>query len=292
MKKLILLLALSINCFAQVKLSDKDLDNLLAVSTIYSNDVNGTGKDFKKSLKALKTPKLNHLIETLVLIDGDKEILSPKTLNRPGNEELQLWYVIKELLHNKQEDNKNPRPDKDVAKETLAKKIDERWLLDNYYFQLSGGMATLFNDKNLSSTNFDLNSYQLKSTTEKAIFFFNIIKPMIQRFQVLAHVKNPEQLIKFAVKLPEFNGKQYYEYTNFDYEDFEWKDYDGSTTYNSAHMLQFYGYLMAHFMALAETNKIEDAKKLYAGSILNKPEYFKFSGEEEALKEIHSKISK
>lgn len=290
MKTILFFFAFSISARAQVKLSDKDFDNLVAIGILYSNDVNATGKDFDKSVQALKTPALNHLVDALCLLDGgNKDILSHKYLDRPVDDELQLWYVLREIHYNRQDDNKNPKPDKDVAKETLEKTIDSRWLLDTYYYHLSHGLAMMFNDKNLSKTNFDLKTYQLKGTTEKAIFFFNITKPLIQRFQVLGHLKNSEKLLQFANKLPTFNGKPYYEYTDFSYDDFEWVGYDKVETYNDRHLGEFYGYLTAHFMALADKNKIEDAKKLYFNSVMYKPEYFKFSGMEDSLNQLYRK---
>lgn len=290
MRTTLLFLMITLHGFAQVKLNDTDFNNLLAISKLYTENVNAKGKEFDKSLNELRTPKLNHIVDVLSILDEeDKKMFSPKYLNRPNDEELQLWYVIRQIHYNHQADNKNPKSDNEVAHEVLNSKIDTRWLLDNYYFQVGSGIATLFNDKNLSKINFDIDSYQLKNTTEKAIFFFNISRPLVQRFQVLSFVKNYDKLLEFAAKLPSFNNKPYYAYTALDYADFDWIGYDKPETYNERHITEFYGYIMAHFSALAQKNKKEEANDVYFGSILFKPEYFKYSDAEALLKDLYEK---
>ncbi|MEL1244456.1 hypothetical protein AAEO56_09305 [Flavobacterium sp. DGU11] len=295
MKKLIagLLLFGCYTAVAQVKLSDSDFKNLVAISEIRSKDYMANGKDYDKSLKKLRTPKLSHILDVLMLLDGnDKALLNPEHLTRPDNEELQLWYVLNEIGNNLQEDNKNPRPNIDVAKETLAKQIDERWLVDNYYNELDRGLSMLFNEKDLSAINLDIDSYRLKNQTEKVIFFLNITKPFIQRFQVLNHVKNPDKLMEFAARMPQFNGKGYYAFTNFDFEDFEYPYDDGMASYTMTGLQQYYHSLMCHFMATAEKGMSAVTREIYYNSILSVPKYFKYSGVETDLTEIYNDAKK
>ncbi len=291
MKNLIagLLLMFTCHAFAQVELSATDFKNLIAIGEIRSKDYNAVGKDYDSSLKKLRTAKLGHIVEILILMKGDdKSLLTPKHLTRPDNEELQLWYALHEIGNNMQEDNKNPRPNSDVVKETLVAKIDERWLLDNYYNEIDRGIAHLFNEEDLSGINLDIESYKLKNSTEKAIFFLNITKPFIQRFQVLNHVKNLDKLMEFAKRMPTFNGKGYYTYTDFDFEDFEYP-YDAEmASYIKTGLEHYYGWLMCHFMALAEKGMSAETREIYYNSILYIPVYFKYSGVETDLTEIYN----
>lgn len=295
MKKLIAGLFL-FGCYtavAQVKLSDSDFKNLVAISEISAKDNNASGDDFDKSLNKLRTPKLNHIIDVLVLLDGgDTSLLTAKYLSRPDNDELQLWYVMNEIAHNMQKDNKSPRPNNEVATETLAKKIDERWLVDNYYNGLYGGIAMLFNTKDLSAINFDLESYKLKNAAEKAIFFMNVTRPLLQRFQVLNQMKNPDKLLEFAGKLPKFNEKGYYAFTDFDFEDFDYPYDDGMASYTMTGLQQYYHSLMCHFMATAEKGMSAVTREIYYNSILSVPKYFKYSGVETDLTEIYNDAKK
>lgn len=62
------LLILPLGVTAQVQISSKDLTNLVRVSEIYSTNPNLRGVELEKSLGALRTPKLDSLIDTLLAI--------------------------------------------------------------------------------------------------------------------------------------------------------------------------------------------------------------------------------
>ncbi|WP_146185947.1 hypothetical protein [Flavobacterium album] len=274
---------------SQVKLTDSDFKNLVAIGEIRSKDYMANGKDFDRSLTKLRTPKLAHIVDVLTLLDGnDTALLSARHLTRPDNEELQLWYVLREIGNNMQKDNKNPRPNTDVAKDILGKPIDERWLVDNYYDELDRGISMMFNEKDFSAINLDIQSYNLKNQTEKAIFFLNIIKPFTQRFILLNNVKNPDKIMEFAARMPQFNGKAYYTFTYFDFEDFEYPFDHGMASYTTTNLKEYYNWLMCHFMATAEKGMSAVTKEIYYNSILYTQKYFKYSGVETDLTEIYN----
>lgn len=288
----ILLSTITLLSFGQTKTTD--FDNLVKLGEIYSNNVNTTGDDFKKSVEKLRTPNLNHIIDALIAVGkGDKKLLTKEFLSKPSKQELKYWYVLREIHYNNQSEDSEPRPNKQIAKETLEKDIDERWLLDNYYYRIHGGIAKMFNDNDLSKYNFNLDDYGLENKTEKAILFLSITNSLTQRFRVLQMVKNYDKLLEFANKLPTFNGKSYYEYTSFDFEDFEWIGYDKIESYKERHLGNLYLALNAHFSALAEKDKSEELRNLYFNSILFIPDYFKYSGElENDLQELYNQSNK
>jgi len=206
----ILFLSITLLSFGQEK---TDFDNLVKLGEIYSKNVNATGDEFKKEVDKLRTPELNHIIDALIAVgEGDKKLLTKEFLSKPSDHELKYWYVLREIHYNNQSKNSEPRPNEEIAKETLETEIDSRWLLDNYYYRIRGGIAKMFNDKNLSKYNIDLNNYGLENETEKAILFFAISNSLTQRFRVLQMMKNYDKLLEFADKLPTFNGKPYYVY--------------------------------------------------------------------------------
>lgn len=287
----ILFLSITILSFGQEK---TDLDNLVKLGEIYSKNVNATGDEFKKEVEKLRTPELNHIIDALIAVGkGDKKLLTKEFLSKPSKLELKYWYVLREIHYNNQSENSEPRPNKEIAQETLEKEIDSRWLLDNYYYRIRGGIAKMFNDKDLSKYDIDLNNYGLENDTEKAILFFAISNSLTQRFQVLQMMKNYDKLLEFADKLPTFNGKPYYEYTSFDFEDFEWIGYDKTESYKDRHLGSLFSALNGHFSALAEKEKTDDMRNLYFNSILFIPDYFKFSGGmENDLQELYNQSKK
>jgi len=278
-------------CEAQVALEQKDIHNLIAISELYSNNPNATGSSFAKAIDSLRTPILNHIADALIETGkGDKTILESRFLARPTNDELLLWYVIREIHYNRTSKSNTPRPDSTIAKEVLSKNIDERWLLDNYYYRIHGGIGKLFNDANLSNYNFNMDSLGFKNKTEQAIFFLNMMDALVgSRFKVLSMMKNNKKILEFCDKLPMFNGQLYYYYQHFDYADFDWKGYDKTESYNERHIGSLYNILLTHYGAAAELKDKKEAQEIYFNSILHEPMYFGFSEVKDDLQFLFDK---
>lgn len=274
---------------AQVKLERADLDNLIAISLLYSSNPNASGEAFARSLDSLRTPKLNRIADALIAVGkGDKTILENRFMARPNDEELVLWYVIREIHYNRVNEKITPRPDTVVAKEVLSKEIDSRWLLDNYYYRIHGGIASLFNDADLSKYDFKMDKLGFRDETEKAIFFLNMMDALAgARFKVLRMLKNDNKILDFADKLPKFNGKEYFYYTDFDYDDFDWIGYDKTESYNERQIGNLYAALLAQFGATAEQGDRREAKEIYFHSILHEPKYFKFTKSKDDLQALY-----
>lgn len=288
-KKLTLIILLfSVIIYGQI--DNQEFENLVELGEVYSKNVNATGDDFITSVNKLRTSNLNHIIDALIAVgQGDEKLLTNEFLTKPNNTELMYWYVLREIHYNNVSEDKKPRPNHIVAKEVLESDIDERWLLDNYYYRIRGGIAKLFNDADLSEYNFDLNSYGLENETERAMLYFALTDAMTQRFKVLQMLKKSDKLLEFAGKLPDFNGKPYYEYTAFDFEDFDWIGYDKTESYKQRHIGNVFQSVNGYFSAFAEKKDNENMRNVYFKSILSEPKYFEFSGEMESdLKEIYN----
>lgn len=287
----ILFMSITLLSFGQ---ETTDFDNLVKLGEIYSKNVNASGDGFKKEVDKLRTLGLNHIIDALIAVGkGDKKLLTKEFLSKPSEQELKYWYVLREIHYNNQSENSEPRPNEEIAQETLEKEIDTRWLLDNYYYRIRGGISKMFNDKDLSKYNIDLNNYDLENDTEKAILFFAISNSLTQRFQVLQMMQNYDKLLEFAKKLPTFNGKPYYEYTSFDFEDFEWIGYDKTESYKYRHLGSLFSALKGHYSALDEKAKTDEMRNLYFNSILFIPDYFKYSGGmKNELQELYNQLKK
>ena len=287
----LILLAASIFTKAQIKLDQKDFNNLIAIAELYSYNTNSRGDQFAKSIDSLRTPKLNHIVDALIAVGkGDHTILETQFLARPNEEELVLWYVIREIHYNRTNEKVKARPAAEVANEVLFQQIDSRWLLDNYYYRIHGGIASLFNEADLSKYNFNMDSLGLKDETEKAIFFLNMMDALVGgRFKVLQMMKNNEKILEFCDKLPKFNGKEYFYFKNFDYADFDWVGYDKTVAYNEWHIGSFYSTLIAQFSASAELKDKKRMQEIYFNSILHEPKYFKFTESKDELQAFYDK---
>lgn len=291
MKKIqILFLLFSIVVQAQLKLGDKDFKNLIAISEVYSKNPNGRGEAFAKSIDSLRTPKLNHIADVLIEVGkGDIKMLEPNILSRPNNEELIMWYVIREIHYNRVSKTKTSRDSSIVAREVLSQKIDERWLLDNYYYRIHGGIATLFNDADLSKYDINIETLGFKNQTEKSIFYLGFIDALIGgRFKVLKSLKKNDKIIEFSNKLPTINGKQYYSYIDFDFDDFDWIGYETTESYKQIHINSLYEVLIPQFIAIGEIDK-KRGQEMYFNSILHEPKYFKYSKAKKDLEFVYEK---
>jgi hypothetical protein len=277
--------------YSQVKLDTKDLKNLIAISEIYSKNTNARGEQFAKSIDSLRTPKLNHICDALIEVGkGEETILTNKYLSRPSNEELVLWYVIRGIHYNLVSKTKKSRPNLDVASEVLSQKIDVRWLLDNYYYRIHGGIATLFNSADLRSKNINIEELGFKNQTEKSIFYFSIMDALIGgRFKVLLMLKKYDKILEFSDKLPTFNNQQYYYYTELDFEDFNWIGYEETKSYSEVNFGNLYNVIIAQFSATSQLRDKKEAQEIYFNSILHEEKYFKYSEAKEDLKMLFEK---
>lgn len=277
--------------YSQVKLDTKDLKNLIAISEIYSKNTNARGEQFAKSIDSLRTPKLNHICDALIEVGkGEETILTNKYLSRPSNEELVLWYVIREIHYNLVSKTKKSRPNLDVASEVLSQKIDERWLLDNYYYRIHGGIAKLFNSADLRSKNINIEELGFKNQTEKSIFYFSIMDALIGgRFKVLLMLKKYDKILEFSDKLPTFNNQKHFYYTKLDFEDFNWIGYEETKSYSEVNFGNLYNVIIAQFSATSQLRDKKEAQEIYFNSILYEEKYFKYSGAKEDLKMLFEK---
>ncbi|WP_343593000.1 hypothetical protein [Flavobacterium sp.] len=277
---------------AQIKLNDKDLKNLIAISELYSKNTNATGEQFAKSIDSLKTPKLNQICQTLIEVGkGEETILSNKYLSRPSNDELTMWYIIREIHYNQVNEKRKPISNIEIAKEILSQKIDESWLLDNYYYRIHGGIASLFNTADLSMKNIDIEALGFKNETDKSIFYFNIINSFVgPRFKVLLMLKNYDKILSFSEKIPLFNGKKYYYYTDLDFKDFNWIGYEKKESYSEVNFSNLYNVLLAQFMAVSSLRDKKETQEIYFNSILYKEKYFKYSASKDDLQYLYLKI--
>ena len=294
MKKLAFLILINFSVIAvnaQIKLSDKDFDNLIALSELYSHNNMCMGEGFARSADSLRTPVLNHVVDLMLAMGrADSTVIGKRFLARPEYNELMLWYAIREVHFNRIDTVPKKLSSAEVAKKVLSENIDERWLLSNYYHFQYSGLAMYFNHADLSNVNIEIDSLGLKDKTEKGIFFLNMIKELISsRFLVLQHLGKSDLVMKFASKMPKFNGKPYFYYTDFDFPDFDWTGYKSKDSFKQFYIGDLIGTLAAHFSALVSTGDKNASRELYFNSVLHRPEFFKYSKQSDMLQKIYDK---
>jgi hypothetical protein len=288
-----LLLLFYLHGFSQISLDKKNLENLIQLSEIYSSNINFLGReDIAKKLDALRTPKLDNIINVFIAqVKGDAaSILDKRFWKKPHNDDLQMWYVLREIHYNGSLKNYKSKTNVEIAQEVLNTAYDERWLLDNYYYRVHSGLSMLFNNADLSKYDINLDSLGLRNSTEKAICYFHLVEGCSQRFKVLLMLKKNPKIIEFAKKMPTINGKPYFYYKKFDYEDFKWIGYDKEENYNDRALSNLYQALMSQYIATLEIEGKKASKEIYDNSILSEPKYFKHTNAIEDLKILYKKM--
>ncbi len=292
-----LIFLFSFTAFSQKnKFTDNEIGAIINIALVYSKDNNfykTKSKDFKPYKKV---KKLEKIVETFQAMTSKKPlIMADRFWKKPSKNDLIIWYIIREIHHNRIDKDKDPIPNKEVVQNVLNQTIDERELLDNYYYRIRGKVAFLFNNKDLSSYDFDTDKLGLTSSVEKAIFFVNIMEATSLRFMILSQVGNFDKIFDFYKRMPTINQKPYYYYTDFSFEEFIHNGFDEPRKYKKESITRFYNILLSHFVGISDVKGIkgkEEALNLYHNSILNIPEYFKYSSSPEDLQEIYEKIGK
>lgn len=295
MKKLLILLFIFSAAFsrAQVTLKDLDFDNFLEVSDMYAKSFRYIDTYYYSRLEQLRTPALNQIISTVIAISKhDVSLLSPQFLKKPNKKDLHLWYVMREVYNNKQLPGNQQKSTSEVVKKYMAEKLDPKWLTDNYYKQLSYGLAFVFNTMDMSSYNFVFDSLDMKNKIDRAIFYYNMVNACGQRILALNSMKKYDQLLQYLDKMPKFNGQPYYYFTYLNYEDFQYIGYNVMESYNNRRIGELYNILWCHYTVVKEYKKDSSWEDIYFNSILNLPDYFQYSNHPEKLKELYNKQGK
>lgn len=226
--------------------------------------------------------------QAIVSKSNSEETLQTKYLKRPTDDELIFWYVVRELHYNNSEPDSVKRTDDEVIERVLTEKIDDRWLLDNYYYRLSNSVGMLFNTADLSDYNFKLDDLGFRNDTERAIFVFFITNACGQRLSVMRFTGkgDPWSVLK---RFPKINGNDYYYYGGFTYPDFQWIGYKKVESYNTVHLGNFYMLLLTHLNLLLDKGEKKQATELYEESILRNPNLFKYYARERLLWDLYEK---
>lgn len=246
----------------------------------------------ESTLKALhKTApgRFRSFIDQMMMLKGvEGDVLDTTYLRRPSHEELVFWYVVREFHYNNAEPDSLQVSRDDIMKWVLKDTVDERWLLDNYYYRISAPLSMLFNDADLSKYNFELDKLGFQNETEKAIFFLFLMNSCGGRLSVMAFTGKGKQQSVIR-RFPKINGQAYFNYTDFNYPDFQWVGYKKLESYNQRHLSRYFEILLNHLNVLLENGSNDEAKLLMKNSILSEPELFQYSSSQATLRELYDK---
>lgn len=270
--------------FGQLNLSKDEREILKEICSQYN--VSNKESTLKKLIKTSPSKFESFISELIASKENSSEILNSKYFTRPTNDDLNYWYVLREFHYNNLEPD-SLKKTKDQILDWLSKeKIDDRWLLDNYFYRIGNRIEVLFNKADLSERNFNVEALGYKDETEKAMFVLFLINTCGQRLSVMKFTGKGDQE-SVVKRFPKIDGKCYYYYKDFDYVDFNWVGYKTEESYNRRHIGNFYEVLLNHLNLLLKNKKTDEARELYRESILSKPAFFQYSDSKKILFEFY-----
>jgi hypothetical protein len=285
MKKIliVLLLIITSQSFAQIN------DDLVAIGKAY----NGGGKDdsVAKSLEKYADGELKftaNFIRQLKI--GDYKPIFKNWLMRPSDKDLKLIYIVEQVNFNTF--SKSPKNYGQLVDSLQKRDIPTGELLHTYY-EMAFCAFDLSRKFNLSDVNFDLDSYNLRDEGEKAIFFLESMQfygTLIWGYMNIPKPPKFDKALAYINNYPQYNGKAYCRYINFDFQDFEIELNNSRVSYKKEYINKFYNTLMYNYFCLKSTKGGDSGiEELVANSILVKKQYYQFSKEQEFLEKYFSK---
>ena len=294
MKKI---LVLSLFCGLALTFHGQDRQQTLFLAKTYNSFMFLTQptKEVLKELKGMKDTENQVVVDFITqTITTKNKILTTKYLKRPDDRTLKQVYIIRAVSMNLSE--KNPVDNGKLIDSLTRADVPVYELVDNYYEMVFMAVGNKNQPFNLSKVNFKLNDYQLRDDTERGIFFLKCMRfcgTTIWGYINIAKPMNTAEAYKNIKRFPKFDGRPYYQYDDFSFDDFEMviiKD-NGKESYKGYYLDKYYETLLYHLLCLrkegASQVEIED---LMLGSILRKRSLYSYTKYKETLEEMFKEV--
>ncbi len=289
----VVVICLWTSSFGQVIENEK----LIELGKAYKNFM-FTNEPPKNEIKNLQTnlPQDLQLAANFIsqTISTGNDLLDTKYLTLPDNSTLKFIYIIHAINYNIRQET--PIDNVKLIDSLKALNVPKNELIDDYYSILFTSVGNKNKPFNYSKVNFDLNQYNLVNDTEKGIFvlecmsycgseiwgYMNIVKP-----------PNTKKAFDYIKKFPRFNGMKYYQYTDFNFPDFEMIIIvdEGKQSYKNYYIDKFYDLLISHLLCLNdEKAKEKEVNDLLLGSILKEKHLYKYSKNRETLENLFKEV--
>jgi len=145
---------------------------------------------------------------------------------------------------------------------------------------------------NLSKVDIKPGTLNLKDDTEKGMLFLKCIHlcgTMIWGYMNIVKPPNTNEAYSYIKRYPKFNGRPYYQYTDFYFADFKMeiiKD-KGPQSFKAYYLNKYYETLLSHLICLNKEGRSEKEKNdLLLGSILKEKNLYQFTEYKETLESI------
>ena len=223
------------------------------------------------------------------------KLLTDQFLARPADEVLKQIFIIRAVCHNFRDANPDPQK---LIDSLIAKEIPTYELLDNYFDMLFLSVANKNKPFNLSKIDIKPGALNLKDDTEKAMLFLKCMDfcgTMIWGYMNVPKPANTKEAYAFIKKYPKFNGRPYYQYSDFYFTDFKMeivKD-KGPQSFKAYYLNKYYETLLSHLLSLNKEGASDKEKDdLLLGSILKERNLYQYTEYRETLESIFKAVKK
>lgn len=274
-------------------------EKLIELAKIYKDFMfrNEPTKDILNDLKTNVPENIKAANDFIVqTITTKSKLLSQPFISRPDNITLKQIYIIRAINLNLR--GENQIDNNKLVDSLITKNIPVYELVDNYYGMLFTAVGNKNQPFDFSKVDFKIKDYNLKDDTEKGILFLRCMSlcgTSIWGYINVAKPVNTQKAFDYIKKFPKFNGRPYYQYTDFYFTDFEMniiKD-KGKQSYKSYYLDKYYETLLYHLLCLNKENGTEEEKNdLLLGSILKERNLYKYTKNKDLLEEIFKEQKK
>jgi len=248
-------------------------------------------KDVFKDMKANVPENLKTATDFILqTITTKSKLLTQQFLSRPDDQTLKQIFIIRAINLNLRKEN---QIDNNKLIDSLTtESIPTYELVDNYYGMLFTAVGNKNQPFDFSRIDFKLKDYNFKDDTEKGIFFLRCMRDcnsVIWGYMNVVKPPNTQKAYNNIKKYPRFNGRPYYQYTDFYFTDFEMKivQDEGEQSYKSYYLDKYYETLLFHLICLNKEGGTEKEKNdLLLGSILKERNLYKFTKYKDTLEDI------
>ena len=284
-----LALFLTILTFGQTNNNDK----LIELGKTYKDFMfrNEPTKQVFKDIKENNTENLKTATDFIAqTITTKNKLLTQQFLSRPDDQILKQIFIIRAINLNLREEN---QVDNNKLIDSLTNvSIPIYELVDNYYGMLFTAVGNKNQPFDFSKIDFKLKDYNFKDDTEKGIFFLRCMRDcnsVIWGYMNVVKPPNTQKAYDNIKKYPQFNGRPYYQYTDFYFTDFEMnivKD-KGKQSYKSYYLDKYFETLLFHLTCLNKEGGTEKEKNdLLLGSIMKERNLYKYTKYKDTLEDI------
>ena len=258
----------------------------------YNGFEHESAEKIRRHLKPLRTPELNATTDFVAqLVKKNNRLLHKKYLQLPNDETLVYVFIMRKVAYNLWK--KEPINNITLVEELLRQKIEQRVLISNYYNLLFAAVGNKNRSLDLSKIDFNLSAYNLKTTTQKSIFFLQCMdfaSRSIRHRMMNKRTANYENACTVIEKYPTFNGKPYYHYADFALPDFAIMRSQRILSFKNFYMANYYHLLLIHLQCLEKTKADkQEITNLLAHSILKDKELQAYNNYEGYLKKVMKK---